>query len=105
MTESPARASPRCRVSKSAGVDTAQAVLEKRRREADAPLNRDGDQNPCLERRAVTTTPGFMRLIASTPRAAGGPADPADSVASAQDIPARIEISNSANLSFASARC
>jgi alkylation response protein AidB-like acyl-CoA dehydrogenase len=92
-----------------AGADTAQAVLEECARFNEgvlAPLNRDGDTNPSTWRDgAVTTTPGFKaayRQFAEGgwqglqhPAAFGGQGLPKTIAA------ACIEITNSANLSFA----
>jgi alkylation response protein AidB-like acyl-CoA dehydrogenase len=92
-----------------AGADTAQAVLEECARFNEgviAPLNRDGDQNPATWKDgAVTTTPGFKdayRRYAEGgwqglqhPQQFGGQGLPKTIAA------ACIEITNSANLSFA----
>ncbi|HEY6354906.1 MAG TPA: acyl-CoA dehydrogenase [Burkholderiaceae bacterium] len=92
-----------------AGVDTAQAVLEecaKFNEGVVAPLNRDGDHNPSSWKDGtVTTTPGFKEAYRQYAEGGWqGLQHPAEF--GGQGLPktigaACIEISNSANLSFA----
>ncbi|MBY0455304.1 MAG: acyl-CoA dehydrogenase [Burkholderiaceae bacterium] len=92
-----------------AGLDTAQAVLEecaKFNEGVVAPLNWEGDKNPSsLKDGVVSTTPGFKEAFAQYAESGWqGLQHPADF--GGQGLPktigaACIEMSNSANLSFA----
>ena len=91
-----------------AGLDTAAAVLEECAKFNEgvlAPLNWEGDKNPSSWKDGVvTTTPASGRPSASTPRRLARPAAPADF--GGQGLPktigaACIEMTNSANMSFA----